>query len=256
MNSRKRAPVRGAFFVFCVLCLSAPSVFAGGVSGEQFRVSKVIDGDTLTLKNGDHVRFIGINTPELGHGKFKDEPLANQAQQFVKRNIEDDEVQLRDEQKKRDKYGRRLAHVFSASGENIQIALLQRGLAFVVAVSDDLSYLQSYLAAEKKAKEAARGVWGDDYYAPISAKVAVDYRQRGYKRVFGVVERVSRSKKYQTLHLQGDFRVLISHDNWAKYFTGSAQTYVGKGVQVRGWVFKSYGVTGVKVYHPSMLVLS
>ena len=255
VDSWKRAPVRGAFFVFWLLCLSSLSLLADTASTGQFKVSKVIDGDTLILKNGDHVRFIGINTPELGHGKFKDEPLANQARQFVKRKIEGREVRLQGEQEKRDKYGRRLAHIFSAGGENIQIELLQRGLAFAVAVSEDLSYLDAYLAAEEIAKQAAKGLWGDDFYAPISAKKAVDYRQRGYQRVFGPVERVSRSKKYQTLHLQGDFRILISHDNWAKYFNGKLQSYVGKQVQVRGWVFKSYGITGMKVYHPSMLTV-
>lgn len=255
VNTWKRAPVWGAFFVFCVLSLSALAFSVAAVSGELFIVSKVIDGDTLTLKNGDHVRFIGINTPELGHGNFKDQPLANQARKFVQRKLGGKAIQLGDEQKKRDKYGRRLAHIFSAGGENIQIALLQHGLAFAVAVSDDLSYLEAYLAAEKTAKDAARGIWGDNFYAPLSARKVVDYHKRGYQRVFGMVKRISRSKKYQTLHLSGDFRILISHDNWSRYFKSGTSDYVGKQVQVRGWVFKSYGVTGVKVYHPSMLAL-
>lgn len=228
---------------------------ADTVTGDLFRVKNVIDGDTLVLQNGDHVRFIGINTPELGHGKFKDQPLASQARLFVKGKIEGHDIQLLDEQPKRDKYDRRLAHVISSGGEDIQLALLQNGLAFAVAVSDDLAYLDKYLAAEQRAKAVQKGVWGNDFYAPVSAKAVVDYRQRGYKRVFGVVERVSRSKKYQTLHLQGDFRILINHDNWAQYFPGNTQAYAGKRIQARGWVFKSYGTTGMKVYHPSMLTL-
>ncbi len=250
VNTHKKAPVRGAFFVLLILW----SGWLAAASSDLLRVSKVIDGDTLILDNGDHVRFIGINTPELGHGKFKDEPLANQARQFVQRQLEGREIYLQDEPAQRDKYGRRLAHIVTAAGENIQIGLLERGLAFVVAVSEDLAYLDRYLAAEKKAQRAKKGVWGDDFYAAVNAKTAVDYRKRGYRQVYGTVKRVSRSKKYQTLHLQGDFRVLISHQNWAKYFSGNVQQYVGHSLLVRGWVFKSHGVTGMKVYHPSMLV--
>ena len=255
VNTLKKAPVRGAFFVLLMLAtLFTLSSLLNASDATTYRVKKVIDGDTLKLQNGDSVRFIGINTPELGHGKFKDEPLANQARRFVQRKIEGREVELRDEQVRRDKYGRRLAHIYTSAGQNVQIELLQRGLAFVVAVSDDLSYLDEYLVAEQQARQAEKGVWGETFYAPVGAKSALDNRRRGYQRVFGTVQRVSRSKKYQTLHLQGDFRVLISHENWQKNFKGQSKTYIGKSIETRGWIFKSHGVTGMKVSHPSMLV--
>lgn len=254
VNTLKKAPVRGAFFVLLLLTsMVTLSTLLNASDTQTYRVKKVIDGDTLKLENGDSVRFVGINTPELGHGKFKDEPLANQARRFVQRKIEGREVELRDEKPRRDKYGRRLAHIYTDSGQNVQIELLQRGLAFVVAVGDDLAYLDGYLAAEQQARQAGKGVWGEAFYAPISARSAVDDRKRGYHRVFGKVQGVSRSKKYETLHLQGDFRVLISHENWQKNFSGLPQAYTGKIVETRGWIFKSHGVTGMKVSHPSML---
>ena len=96
--------------------------------------------------------------------------------------------------------------------------------------------------------------WGDDFFAPVSAKTAVDNQHRGYKRVRGTIKRASRSRNNQTLHLEGDFRILIAHDNWKQYFEGQAQSYVGQSVEVRGWIFKSHGVTGIKIYHPAMLI--
>ena len=255
VNTLRKAPVRGAFFVLLMLVtLLALSALLNAADAASYRVKKVIDGDTIKLQIGDSVRFVGINTPELGHGKFKDEPLANQARRFVQRKIEGREVELRDEQPRRDKYGRRLAHIYTSAGQNMQIELLQRGLAFVVAVSDDLSYLDDYLAAEQQAQQAKKGVWGEPFYAPVNARSAVDGRKRGYQRVFGTVQRVSRSKKYQTLHLQGDFRVLISHENWQKNFRVQSKSYIGKSIETRGWIFKSHGVTGMKVTHPSMLI--
>lgn len=212
----------------------------------------MLDGDTLILQNDEKVRFVGINTPELGHGKFRDEPLANQASAFVKRQIEGKLVQLERGQEKKDRYGRWLAHVYTKEGANIQTQILERGLGFAVAVGDNLSYLDQYLIAEGKAREAKKGVWGDAFFAPISAKKAARGKKRGYRQVIGTIKRVSRSKNNQTLHMEGDFRVLIRRESWKKYFKGKPKRYVGKKVIARGWLFKSHDVTGMKVYHPSM----
>ncbi len=227
----------------------------GAVDTGLVHVKKVIDGDTIILQNNDKVRFLGVNTPELGHGKFRDEPLANQARQFVKRKIQGREVHLKNERTQKDKYGRRLAQIYTQNGENIQTGLLERGLAFVVAIGEgEFEYIDGYIAAESKAREANKGVWGDDFYTPISAKTAVDMRHRGYKRVHGTVERVSRSRNNQILHLEGDFRILIAHPAWEQYFKGTAQRYLGQSIEVGGWIFKSYGVTGLKIYHPAMIL--
>jgi len=247
----KRAPLRGALFVWLLLLAACAN---GADDAGLVAVERVIDGDTITLKNGDTVRFLGVNTPELGHGKFRDEPLANQAREFVMRKIQGRDVRLLAERDKKDKYGRRIAQVETASGENLQLGLLARGLAFVVAVGEgEFDYVDAYIKAESTARNARKGVWGNDFYAPVSAKSAVDKRHRGYTRVRGTVKRISRSKKNQTLHLQGDFRILIGHDNWKQYFKGDAQRYIGESVEVRGWVFKSHGVTGMKIYYPAML---
>jgi len=251
IDSLKRAPFRGALFV-CLLFLAACANGADDASLVQ--VKRVIDGDTIELKNGDKVRFLGVNTPELGHGKFRDEPLANQARQFVKRKVQGRDVRLLGERPKKDKYGRRLAQIETAAGENLQTGLLERGLAFVVAVGEgDFDYIDRYILAEKNARETSKGVWGNDFYAPISAKSAVDRKHRGYKRVRGTVKRVSQSRNNQTLHLEGDFRILIAHESWKQYFNGNPKAYVDQPIEVRGWIFKSHGVTGIKIYHPAML---
>ena len=251
VNSFKRAPVRGALFI-CLLFLSACA--DGAIEGEAVRVRQVIDGDTIVLQNRDKVRFLGINTPELGHGERADEPLANQARLFVSRRIEGRDVQLRYERSRKDRYGRRLAEVWTPAGESLPVKLLEQGLGFAIAIGEEnFGYLDSYLQAESLARTAGKGVWSEDYFAPVTAKSAVDMRRRGYQRVRGTVKRVSRSRNNQTLHLEGDFRILISHAAWDKNFTGKPQQYQGQFVEARGWIFKSHGVTGMKVYHPAML---
>ena len=99
----KKAPFRGAFFV-CLMFLFACA--NSSTEGELYAVKKVIDGDTLILQNDETVRFVGINTPELGHGRFKDEPLANQARQFLKRKIGRNSVRIEFDEEKKDRHGR------------------------------------------------------------------------------------------------------------------------------------------------------
>ena len=48
-------------------------------SAEAFLVTKVIDGDTIALENGEKVRYLGIDTPELHHPKKEVECFAYQA---------------------------------------------------------------------------------------------------------------------------------------------------------------------------------
>ena len=46
---------------------------------EQVTVKQVIDGDTVILTDGRHIRLIGINTPEIRHNNHKPEIGAEQA---------------------------------------------------------------------------------------------------------------------------------------------------------------------------------
>ena len=63
----------------------APAVLDLSVNdGGIYRVRKVVDGDTVMLENGVHVRYLGINTPEMGHFVKDQAPLAVEA---TSRNI-------------------------------------------------------------------------------------------------------------------------------------------------------------------------
>lgn len=45
------------------------------------QVKRVIDGDTILLQNGEGVRYIGINTPEVDHSPKEAEPLGLEAKE-------------------------------------------------------------------------------------------------------------------------------------------------------------------------------
>ena len=70
-------------------------------TAQTYQVSKVIDGDTIELSNGERVRYIGINTPELRNGI--PDPYAQEAYEANKKLIEGKEVWLELDVQERDK---------------------------------------------------------------------------------------------------------------------------------------------------------
>lgn len=57
-------------------------------SGSKTTVTRVIDGDTVEIASGEHVRLIGVDTPERGACGF------NEATETMRRMVEGREVQL------------------------------------------------------------------------------------------------------------------------------------------------------------------
>jgi micrococcal nuclease len=137
-------------------------------------VSHVRDGDTIELTNGDVIRLVQIDTPELSEG----ECYAQQARALLQsllpvgtrvRIVEDpalDHV---------DRYGRRLAYVFK-DGLNVNRVLVARGAAGVWFFEGSRGqYARALLAATRRAKSLRLGLWRRcpgtriDPLAPISS---------------------------------------------------------------------------------------
>lgn len=88
--------------------------------------TKVVDGDTIYLDNGEKVRFVGVNTPERGVEGY----IASK--NFVQKLCLNKEVGLDiDDSKHNDKYGRTLAVVI-VDGKNVNEMLLKEGLAEIM----------------------------------------------------------------------------------------------------------------------------
>ena len=88
--------------------------------------TKVVDGDTIYLDNGEKVRFVGVNTPERGVEGYIT------SKNFVQKLCLNKEVGLDiDDSKHNDKYGRTLAVVI-VDGKNLNEMLLKEGLAEIM----------------------------------------------------------------------------------------------------------------------------
>jgi micrococcal nuclease len=141
---------KGIFAVLLVALLSA--------AHPVFHVARVIDGDTLLLSNGERVRLIGVDTPELHHPLKPVQYFAREASEFTRSMVEGKRVRLEYERRKRDKYGRLLAYVYLEDGTLLNAEIIKRGYGFAYT-KYPFRYLDVFRQYQREAREHERGLW-------------------------------------------------------------------------------------------------
>ena len=109
-------------------------------NSEMANVSRVIDGDTIVLSDDQHVRLLGINTPEKG------EYLYQEAKDYLKSMIEGKSVVLKAGKENKDQYKRLLRWVY-INDENINLKIVEQGFANPYFPSNDKKYEQEFMAS-------------------------------------------------------------------------------------------------------------
>jgi endonuclease YncB( thermonuclease family) len=250
---RQEAPRRGAFLFFALaLAVQGLALAAPPAATERAVVASVVDGDTVILADGRHVRLVGINTPERGRDGAPHEPFYAQARALLERQVSGQRVSLVAGAERVDRHGRTLAHLLLPDGRNVQEGLLEQGLAFAVAIPPNVQFLEPYIAAERRARARRAGVWAHPYYAPRPA-AELDRGDAGFRLVRGRVQRVGESRRYVYLDLSRDVSLMIPRDAWDRSFPGRPQAWRGRDLIARGWLSDQGGKLRMKVYHPAMI---
>lgn len=99
-------------------------------------VTRVIDGDTLVLKNGNRIRLLCIDAPELGT------PGSQQSKNFLENLVLGKEIRLEKDITDKDKYDRLLRYVYITTPEKeifINKELVQQNQAKVWRYGNDTS---------------------------------------------------------------------------------------------------------------------
>lgn len=142
-------------YIFTHQPQSPQSVFVAPREG-TYRVTRVIDGDTVELESGEHIRYHGIDAPESGAR------WSTQAHELNRDFVQNKTVRLELDRVTRDPYGRIPAYVW-VGDTMINEALIREGYAQYYAVKGEavLKYRNRLLAAEAEAKQGRRGLWMD-----------------------------------------------------------------------------------------------
>lgn len=129
---------------------------------ETVQVVRVIDGDTVELEGGRRVRYIGIDTPEVGDARGILACFGKEATEENKRLVEGKAVRLEKDISETDRYGRLLRYVYisSPAGEFVNDYLVRQGFAKAATFPPDVTHQEQFLEAEREAREQGRGLWG------------------------------------------------------------------------------------------------
>lgn len=122
---------------------------------EQALVTSVIDGDTVELADGRHVRYLGIDTPEVGE-YYGEEATARNRDLVEGRTIE-----LQRGTRDQDEYGRLLRYVY-VDGIFVNAELVAEGYATAYIFDPDDRYSQILVQLEQYAKMRELGLWSTE----------------------------------------------------------------------------------------------
>jgi len=126
-----------------------------------YRVTEVIDGDTIKIESGEKIRLIGINSAEDGMQYY------SEAKEFLSILVLDREVRLEMDTTDKDIYGRLLRYVFLIEGSDeifVNEALVRFGFANAYTIYPDIKYCNDFIKAEKTALKNGAGLWEKSKY--------------------------------------------------------------------------------------------
>ncbi|MCX5711715.1 MAG: thermonuclease family protein [Candidatus Omnitrophica bacterium] len=146
---------------------------------DHILITKVIDGDTLRLENGERVRLIGIDTPEVhpNNKLYRDVKRTGQdadsimemgkaALEFTKKLAEGKNVSLEFDVQKRDRYERLLAYVYVLGSDKkkntaifLNAEIIKAGYAGLMTIPPDVKYTDLFQKLYKEARKNKRGLW-------------------------------------------------------------------------------------------------
>ena len=145
------------------------------LTGDLHKVTRIIDGDTIVLDNGETVRLIGVDAPELS------QPLSEDAALFLEVLLLNQSVRLEFDKDKKDKYDRTLAYVYLGD-ILINAKLLEMGYARVLTKYPFAEEFKSqFLKLQEKAKSSKLGIWKQSKEESPSDDIIVYVTKTGTK---------------------------------------------------------------------------
>lgn len=223
-------------------------------AGEAHAVVRVLDSETLLLDDGQEVRLIGAlgPKPESLRIAAEDWPPERDARRALSTLVEGRTVELSYETRRRDRYGRILAHVLVRAPEGaqwLQERLVSSGHARAYALPGHDVCVRELMRAEGAAREARLGLWQQPIYGIESAEntEALLRRAGRFVVVEGLVANVAHSARETFINFGSD---------WRRDFTASLPIKVadetpgarerlsalaGRHVRVRGWIERRNG---------------
>ena len=124
----------------------------------QYEVIRVIDGDTVELKNGERLRYNDIDTPETVHPSKPVECYGPEASAKNKELVEGETILVELGNPEKDRYGRLLGYVY-IDDLFVNAELVRGGYAEVNSYGNPGSKIAELINIERDAKLKSTGLW-------------------------------------------------------------------------------------------------
>ena len=238
--------------LFCLSCNL-------GQNYQKIKVKRVIDGDTIELANGRHVRYIGIDSPETR--KFVGDrwvntadPFGEAAKEFNRQLVEGRTVRLEFDVQKKDKYNRLLAYCFTDT-DFVNAKLLEEGYGLLYTLPPNVKYVDLFVKLQKEARQNNRGLWAADEV--VSLAQASKFIGK-VKTVEGKVLSVRENKKTIFLNFgkdhKTDFTAVIFKNNLGAFISEKQSPFKLKNKTVRIFgLIKEYNGPEIIIQDPSQI---
>jgi micrococcal nuclease len=124
-------------------------------------VTRVVDGDTVVVSTGETLRLIGMDTPETVDPRKPVQCFGREASARAHQLLDGRRVRLEYDatQGRLDKYGRTLAYLRMGDGRLYNEAMIADGYAHEYTYAIPYRYQARFMAAERAARRAERGLW-------------------------------------------------------------------------------------------------
>ncbi len=124
-------------------------------------VTKVIDGDTIMLENGDTVRYIGVDAPALKKNEGGPQFYSREAAKQNKSLVLMKKVRLEYDVEKKDSKGYLLAYVF-VKKTFVNGELVRTGSARAAVKPPNQKYKDLLAKYEQEARDRCVGLWQEE----------------------------------------------------------------------------------------------
>ena len=153
--------LRHSLYFLCIISLLS---LTGLARDERlYRVSRVVDGDTIQLEDGRFIRYIGIDTPEVrfrigNKWVYRPQAYALEAQELNERWVGGKSVRLELDIIEKDRYTRTLGYVY-VGDVMVNELMLKEGMAEILTIPPNVKYIKRFKNAESRARQAQKGIW-------------------------------------------------------------------------------------------------
>lgn len=226
-------------------------------------IVEVLNPETLVLEDGRTVRLVGLFMPPTQTRWARTIGIRKKLMAALKERLVGQNVRLRRGGRKRDRYGRLLAHVFLIREDKhqwVQQALVAQGLAMAISFPDNRACVRQLQHSEHLARKQDAGFWKEGLFRVRNASDPASMRalSNTFQIVEGTVRAVAAKRKRIYINFGEDWRTDFTatiapsdRDGFADAGMNPADL-AGRKVRVRGWLRQRNGPI-IALTHPEQI---